>query len=164
MVGAPTAPPGGRTYAIGAPTHSLKDCHGGTKHDILSDVNVVSDLRDFVPAQQDQVLHAEVAVDLGGQPIGAPAVDPTSGAPAVPYLKPGGSCPNSKCRHKSYGGCARGHNRSRGRCRVCISDPRRYRANRGRFRSFIKKFNNIKKFSEARDLLRLLVMGPVSPI
>ena len=51
--------------------------------------------------------------------------------------------------------CERGHFQD------SISDPRRYRSNRGRFRSFNKTLVNNKKFPEARDLYgNLLVMGP----
>ena len=179
VVGAPTVPnfdPGGRSQAIGAPTSSLRGRHdgrGGAEQNPLPDVDVLSDHRDLVPDRGAP--DTDVIVDPGGRPHGVGA--PTKPNVAVHHRsyggRGGGRFKNNHVRSQECGGGRtrfRGAIKDRGRFLVCISDPRRYRANRGRFRSFIKKFinikkfNNIKKFSEARDLLRLLVMGPVSPI
>ena len=70
-------------------------------------------------------------------------------------VEPGGLNLNSKCHHRSCGGCAGGQEPKCSLPRLkAVDDPddqRRYRPIRGRFRSFIKKFVNIKKFSGARD-------------
>ena len=145
--------PGGQPRSYGA-AGSLQDRHGagGTKHDPL----LLSDPRDLL-SDQDQ-------------------------APDV-VMEPGGLNPNSKYLHRSYGGRSGGQfknnrvqprgciqtcgpRKGRGHFRECISYPRRYRSNRGRFRSFNKKLVNTKKLPEARDLhaFNCLVMGPVSPI
>ena len=82
-------------------------------------------------------------------------------------VEPGGLNLNSKCHRRSCGGCAGGQEQECSLPRLeAVDDPvdvseetvfltkaiqRRYRAIRGRFRSFIKKFVNIKKLSGARD-------------
>ena len=91
--------PRGRTYAIGAPTSSHQGHHDGcdgAEHNLLPDVNILSDHIDLVPdrgqhgARQDQVPDADVVVEPGGLNL------------------------KSKCHHRSYGGSAGGHSRSRG--------------------------------------------------
>ena len=127
--------PGGQPRSYGA-AGSLQDRHGagGTKHDPL----LLSDPRDLL-SDQDQ-------------------------APDV-VMEPGGLNPNSKYLHRSYGGRSGGQfknelvrprgciqtcspHKGRGHFRECISYPRRYRSNRGRFRSFNKKLVNTKKLPE----------------